>query len=463
MTGNLPLWLQQIATVCPFLFPFETRQLLLYATSFDRDRALQRLLDSAPELSGSDSQERVTPRLERRKRTISRTDILKQAELVIQDLASSKALLEVQYVNEVGTGLGPTLEFYALVSQELQRADLDLWHGSSSPTETGYVNAPQGLFPMPISWSTKVSHLAKLKTKFKFLGKFMAKAIYDSRMLDLPFSLTFYRWLLGEEHMLTLADLAHVCPDVHRTLTRLQQVIRQKETIEKDQILRPHEKAQLIESLNLDGCLISDLGLVFELPGYENIELRKGGSEIPVTTYNLDQYIKLVVHWFLYEGVFRQMEAFREGFESVFPPSQLRLFFPEELEAVFCGHAQSGGQWDVKTLSECCRTDHGYTPDSRAIRFLFEVMSKYNSEEQRQFVQFVTGSPRLPVGGFKSLTPPLTIVRKTFDPSMKTDDFLPSVMTCVNYLKLPDYTTLEIMREKLRIAAQEGQHSFHLS
>lgn len=65
--------------------------------------------------------------------------------------------------------------------------------------------------------------------------------------------------------------------------------------------------------------------------------------------------------------------------------------------------------------------------------------------------------------GFKSLTPPLTIVRKTFDPSMKTDDFLPSVMTCVNYLKLPDYTALEIMREKLRIAAQEGQHSFHLS
>lgn len=73
----------------------------MYATSFDRDRALQRLLDSAPELSGSDSQERVTPRLERRKRTISRTDILKQAEQVIQDLASNKALLEVQYVNEV--------------------------------------------------------------------------------------------------------------------------------------------------------------------------------------------------------------------------------------------------------------------------------------------------------------------------------------------------------------------------
>ena len=30
---------------------------------------------------------------------------------------------------QVGTGLGPTQEFYALVSQELQRADLGLWRG----------------------------------------------------------------------------------------------------------------------------------------------------------------------------------------------------------------------------------------------------------------------------------------------------------------------------------------------
>lgn len=85
----------------PFLFPFETRQLLLYVTCFDRDRALQRLLDSSPELSGSDSQERVTPRLDRRKRTVSRDDILKQAEQVFQDLATSRALVEIQYENEV--------------------------------------------------------------------------------------------------------------------------------------------------------------------------------------------------------------------------------------------------------------------------------------------------------------------------------------------------------------------------
>lgn len=155
-----------------------------------------------------------------------------------------------------------------------------------------------------------------------------------------------------------------------------------------------------MEKLDLDGCLIADLGLDFVLPGYSSIELRKGGSETPVTIHNLEQYINLVSHWYLFEGITRQMEAFREGFESVFPLNNLKMFYPEELEAVFCGNCQEGLQgWDVKTLMDCCRPDHGYTPDSRAIRFLFEVLSCYDREEQRLFIQFLTGSPRLPVGG----------------------------------------------------------------
>lgn len=475
MTGNLPPWLQQIAAVCPFLFPFETRQLLFYATSFDRDRALQRLLESTPELSSTDSTERVTPRLDRRKRVISRDDILKQAEHLMQELATSRALLEVQYHDEVGTGLGPTLEFYALVSREMQRADLELWHGERSTPQTNgsagsttsYVHSPVGLFPTPLGRTAKSNHVAKVKSKFRFLGKFMAKAVMDSRMLDLPFSVIFYRWLLGQETTLSLPDLAHVCPEVHRTLCHLQVVQRLKEQIERDPDLTANQRKDRVEKLDLDGCPIQDLGLDFTLPGHSGIELRKGGKDIALTIYNIDQYTKLVCHWFLMEGVSRQMEAFREGFETVFPLSQLQMFYPEELESVFCGGGMAAGGiavgWDVKTLMECCRPDHGYTPDSRAIRFLFEILSLYDREEQRQFVQFVTGSPRLPVGGFKSLSPPLTVVRKTLEPNMNPDDFLPSVMTCVNYLKLPDYSSLEVMRAKLGLAAREGQHSFHLS
>ncbi|CAG7833938.1 unnamed protein product [Allacma fusca] len=475
MTGNLPQWLQQIGVACPFLFPFETRQMLFYSISFDRDRALQRLLDNVPELNNAEREDRVTPRLERRRRTISRDQILAQAEQLMQDFGSTRPLLEIQYENEVGTGLGPTLEFYAIVSQELQKKELDLWHCESSEhsiseDETAsiksksYVQTSVGLFPKPIGKSVKAASVMKIKNKFKFLGRFMAKAVMDSRMIDLPLSKTQYKWILGLEYSMSLADVADVDSTVARSIRKLVSVVSQKKKLEAKSGLTSLELKEPLEALTLDGCRIDNLGLDFTLPGHPTIELRKGGKDIPVTIHNLEEYIKLVCHWMLVGGVSRQMESWKEGFDSVFPSSALKMFYPEELEMVFCGSNQSDGEsWDVKTLLECCRPDHGYTHESRAIQFLFEIMASYEAQRRRKFVQFLTGSPRLPVGGFKALQPPLTIVRKTVDHPADPDSFLPSVMTCVNYLKLPDYTTIEIMRDRLRVAAEEGQMSFHLS
>lgn len=36
-------------------------------------------------------------------------------------------------------------------------------------------------------------------------------------------------------------------------------------------------------------------------------------------------------------------------------------------------------------------------------------------------------------------------------------------MTCVNYLKMPDYSSLQVLKEKLGVAIKEGQGAFHLS
>lgn len=469
ITAHIPSWLPEIANVCPFLFPFETRQMLFYATSFDRDRAMQRLLDTVPDLTTTDSTERVTPRLERRKRTVNRDDLLKQAEQAMNDLASSKAVLEIQYENEVGTGLGPTLEFYALVSRELQRIDLELWRGEPTKFEdakglqkdTLFVYSKCGLFPLPFGHGAKAGATVKAKAKLRFLGKFMGKALMDSRMVDIPLSLAFYKWLLGQEYSMSGGDLYHVDPVMAKSFSQLEEILSQKKRLEED---KSHTRASLqlaIDSLTIDGCSVEDLGLDFTLPGFPNIELRKGGKDISTEINNLEEYLRLVVHWTLVEGVRKQMDAFREGFESVFPLSQLQLFYPEELHQLFCG--STGEAWDIRTLMECCKPDHGYTHDSKAIKNLFEIMSSYTADEQRHFLQFVTGSPRLPVGGFRALSPPLTIVRKTFEATENPDDYLPSVMTCVNYLKLPDYTSLDVMREKLRVASQEGQLSFHLS
>lgn len=58
--------------------------------------------------------------------------------------AGRKSVLEVEFAGEEGTGLGPTLEFYALVAAELQRADLGMWL-HDAPLDDDNDNAPHHL------------------------------------------------------------------------------------------------------------------------------------------------------------------------------------------------------------------------------------------------------------------------------------------------------------------------------
>ena len=63
---------------------------------------------------------------------ISRKRILESAAKVMELYAHSRAVLELEYFNEAGTGLGPTLEFYTLLSHELQRRGLAMWRSDES-------------------------------------------------------------------------------------------------------------------------------------------------------------------------------------------------------------------------------------------------------------------------------------------------------------------------------------------
>jgi E3 ubiquitin-protein ligase TRIP12 len=108
-------------------------------------------------------------------------------------------------------------------------------------------------------------------------------------------------------------------------------------------------------------------------------------------------------------------------------------------------------------------------------------MTSYDKNGRRDFLQFITGSPKLPIGGmrlflnagkaslltistgFKALNPQLTVVRKPHEAPLTPDDYLPSVMTCAHYLKLPSYSSRDVMEKKLLIAMREGTGSFHLS
>ena len=51
-------------------------------------------------------------------------------------------------------------------------------------SKVDYMHSAKGLFPAPLARNAKAAHVNKVKAKFKFLGKFMAKALMDSRMVS---------------------------------------------------------------------------------------------------------------------------------------------------------------------------------------------------------------------------------------------------------------------------------------
>lgn len=99
----------------------------------------------------------------------------------------------------------------------------------------------------------------------------------------------------------------------------------------------------------------------------------------------------------------------------------------------------------------------GYTRDSPGFQRFVDVLVDMNAQERKAFLQFTTGCSSLPPGGLANLHPRLTIVRKVD----AGEGSYPSVNTCVHYLKLPEYSSTGILKERLLAATFEK--GFHLN
>ncbi|TVY22765.1 putative ubiquitin fusion degradation protein, partial [Lachnellula hyalina] len=462
----LPTWSEDLARLYPFLFPFETRHLFLQSTSFGYARSMTRWQNAqSADESRRDRHRDERPflgRLQRQKVRISRSKILESALKVMELYGASQSILEVEYFEEVGTGLGPTLEFYSTVSKEFSKKKLHLWRETDANEADEYAFGARGLFPAPMSKDQSTSENGKRTLHlFKMLGKFVARSMIDSRIIDVSFNPTFFR--IGDESnpvTPSLGAVKTVDAQLAKSLKLIKKFAVGKKAIDENPNLAPAQKVAAAEELSIDGVRIDDLGLDFTLPGYSTIELLPNGSTISVTIDNVERYLEQVIDMTLGTGVQRQVDAFRTGFTQVFPFSALSAFTPDELVMLF-GRIEE--DWSLETLMDSIKADHGFNMDSKSVKNLLQTMSELTLPERRDFLQFTTGSPKLPIGGFKSLTPMFTVVCKPSEPPYASDDYLPSVMTCVNYLKLPDYTDLDVMRRRMNIAIKEGQGAFHLS
>lgn len=64
-----------------------------------------------------------------------------------------------------------------------------LFSSTGSQEGTKYIHNLQGLFALPFGRTAKPAHIAKVKMKFRFLGKLMAKAIMDFRLVRIKWKM----------------------------------------------------------------------------------------------------------------------------------------------------------------------------------------------------------------------------------------------------------------------------------
>lgn len=459
--GSMPYWCSCLMAYCPFVFGFEARCKYFRLAALGLQPVHSHTLHGDDEGRTASGQRRNSST--RRKFLVHRDRILDSATDIMKDYNRQRVALEVQYNEEVGTGLGPTLEFFTLVSREFQKSGLGLWRGDHTEVSSSegvgaedytILVAPLGLFPRP--WSPIVGSnemkFLEVTRKFVLLGQYVAKALQDRRVLDIPFSKAFYKIILGKE--LSASDVQSFDLELGTALLEFLSLIEKKRCLESCDA----EKSLVGSDLYYQGSRIEDLFLEFILPGYPDYHIDLSAESKMVDMSNLEEYVMFIIDATMKSGISRQIEAFKLGFDEVFPIRHIQIFSEEELEHLLCG------EHDIckpNELLDHIKFDHGYTASSLAAIHLLEIIQEFDREQQRLFLRFVTGAPRLPSGGLAALNPKLTIVRKHCSNLVDAD--LPSVMTCANYLKLPPYSSKEIMKEKLLYAITEGQGAFHLS
>ncbi|XP_072478609.1 E3 ubiquitin-protein ligase HECTD1 isoform X7 [Notamacropus eugenii] len=553
-SGALPDWCEQLTSKCPFLIPFETRQLYFTCTAFGASRAivwLQNRREATVERTRTSAVRRDDPgefrvgRLKHERVKVPRGDSLMEwAENVMQIHADRKSVLEVEFLGEEGTGLGPTLEFYALVAAEFQRTELGTWlcdddfpDDESRHVDLGgglkppgyYVQRSCGLFTAPFPQDS--DELERITKLFHFLGIFLAKCIQDNRLVDLPISKPFFKlmcmgdiksnmskliyesrgdrdlhctesqseasteeghdslsvgsfeedsksefildppkpkppaWFNG---ILTWEDFELVNPHRARFLKEIKDLAVKRRQILGNKSLSEDEKNTRLQDLMLKNpsgsgppLSIEDLGLNFQfcpssrVYGFTAVDLKPRGEDEMITMDNAEEYVDLMFDFCMQTGIQKQMEAFRDGFNKVFPMEKLSSFSHEEVQMILCGNQSPS--WAAEDIINYTEPKLGYTRDSPGFLRFVRVLCGMSSDERKAFLQFTTGCSTLPPGGLANLHPRLTVVRKVD----ATDASYPSVNTCVHYLKLPEYSSEEIMRERLLAATMEK--GFHLN
>jgi E3 ubiquitin-protein ligase HUWE1 len=218
-----------------------------------------------------------------------------------------------------------------------------------------------------------------------------------------------------------------------------------------------YKNLQLILEHNL-----ADIGLELTFSIEDNsfgrsqiIDLIPNGRNIPVTEETKAEYVSLICQNRMTTAISSQIKAYLDGFYELVSRDLIAIFTPRELELLISGLPDI----DVHDLRQ--NTEYqGYKATDKEIQWFWNILLSLSRSEKAAFLQFVTGSSKVPLSGFSELQGMRGVQKFSIHKAGGPRGALMSAHTCFNSLDLPVYSSEEEMREKLLYAISEGGGAF---
>ncbi|KRX60678.1 E3 ubiquitin-protein ligase NEDD4, partial [Trichinella sp. T9] len=345
----------------------------------------------------------------------SKFDMHIRRDHVFED--SFRAIMSVT-TSRADTGLdygGVAREWFFLLSHEMFNPYYGLFEYSAMDNYTLQINPNSGL--------CNDDHLSY----FRFVGRVMGIALHHGKLLDAFFIRPFYKMMLGKP--ICLNDMESVDSEYYNSLLWIED----------------NDPSELELRFVVDEE-------VFGVT--QTRELKPGGADILVTNDNKNEYINLVIKWRFVSRVTDQMNALMSGLNEFIMQNLLTIFDPHELELLMCGLQKI----DVKDWKDNTLYKGGYNANHPVIQNFWKCVLSFDNEMRSRLLQFVTGTSRVPMNGFRELYGSNGLQKFTIE-KWSTPEMLPRAHTCFNRLDLPPYTSYQDLKDKL-VKAIENSASF---
>jgi len=261
-------------------------------------------------------------------------------------------------------------------------------------------------------------------TIFRLAGLVVAKALYECMLLGTAeLNPAFLNLLLNRYN--SIDDVKWVDPEIHKNILSVKEY--------------PGD--------------VKDLGLSFSYSrngvcGPMEFDLLPNGKSMQLDNESRVQFVLLLANHIANTCLQEPLNEFQKGFYSILSSSWLRFFDAEELQHLISGVRQKGFNVDDLKMHTVY---HGYNANDPTVQDLWTVLNNWDPDMRTKFLLFATSTDKAPLLGFASLEPLFAVSKHSGDLSA-----LPSVSTCTNMLKLPDYKNVNILDEKLRRAVSDS-------